>query len=135
MTSSPKVIAMFAFALTFGAGIGAARVSDAWSRGTGEAMPSSAWADAERTLGLSPAQREAIQRTFAKYQPSTDSLLTSLIPVLRAVSDSMQREIDAVLDSAQRVRLRELQRPPVYLIRRKTLEGSRVDTVTVPRGR
>jgi hypothetical protein len=58
-----------------------------------------------------------------------------LIPVLRAVSDSMQREIDAVLDSAQRVRLRELQRPPVYLIRRKTLEGSRVDTVTVPRGR
>lgn len=130
MSTSPRFIAVLAFALTFAAGAGTARVYDERSSATAAHESMGTWADAERVLGLSAEQREAIQGTFAKYQPSTDALITSLIPSLKAVSDSMQREIEAVLDAGQRERLRAMQRPPVYLIKRKTLEGSRVDTVS-----
>ena len=129
MTGRPMFVATLAFAATFVAGVLASRAYDAWSRHAAGSVAATTWADTERELGLSESQRDAIQAIFARYQPSTDSVFASLIPRLRTTADSMQRDIDAVLDSVQRRTLQSLQSPALYLIKRKTLEGSRVDTV------
>lgn len=53
-------------------------------------------------LGLTDAQRQAIQRIVEESQPHTDSILNQTLPSLRAAADSIQARIRAVLTPEQR---------------------------------
>lgn len=61
-------------------------------------------------LGLTPAQRFQIARIMQENQPRTDSLLRETWPKLRALLDSVQRQVEQVLTPEQRARLTELRR-------------------------
>lgn len=56
-------------------------------------------------LGLSPDQRARISAILKRAQPRTDSLLNETLPQLRAITDSVRREIRAVLTPDQAARL------------------------------
>ena len=56
-------------------------------------------------LDLSDHQREEIRRILSESQSVTDSLLGRFMPRLRAVTDSVRREIRSVLTPEQRERL------------------------------
>ena len=134
MTRTPRLMAGLAFVATFAAGAASMRAVDRWSRRGTTASQSASWPDVAAKLRLSPAQREQVDSVFARYQPATDSVLASLAPRLRAVSDSMHREIETLLTAEQRAQLRELRRPATFVLRRKSPAGTRVDTVRVPPG-
>jgi hypothetical protein len=53
-------------------------------------------------LGLTDAQRQAIQRIVESSQPRTDSLLNQTLPSLRAEADSIHARISAMLTPEQR---------------------------------
>lgn len=53
-------------------------------------------------LGLTDAQRQAIQRIIEESQPRTDSILNHTLPSLRAEGDSIRARIRAVLTPEQR---------------------------------
>ena len=131
MSISPKTKAAIAFLLTFGAGAATMRAVEALS------LQASArggqWSEAASTLGLTAEQRRRADEVFARFQPSTDAVLMSLGPRLAAISDSMQTELDSILTPQQRIQLRAMQRPATYLVRRKTVTGTRVDTLRLPR--
>ena len=61
-------------------------------------------------LDLTPAQRFQIARIMAANRPRTDSLLRETWPKLRALLDSIQRQVEQVLTPEQRERLAELRR-------------------------
>lgn len=58
-----------------------------------------------RRLDLSPEQRAQIARILEAGRPRTDAILNQMLPRLRAVTDSVQTEIRAVLTPEQIVRL------------------------------
>lgn len=131
MTLSPRFRAGLAFALTFAAGAASMRAVEVLSL---EAKPApNEWNRAADELGLSAEQRRRVDSVFARYQASTDAVLISLAPRLAAVSDSIQADLDSVLTVEQSARLRRMQRPATYVVRRKTPGGSRVDTLRMPR--
>lgn len=132
MTASPRLMAVLAFAVTFAAGAASMSAIDRWSRRSQASVEPNGWGEVASRLDLTPAQREQVEQVFARYQPSTDAILTSLIPRLTAVSDSMQREIDALLTPDQRAELKALQRPATFLLRRKSPGGTRIDTLRIP---
>ena len=59
-------------------------------------------------LNLSPAQRAEIVEIIERSRPRTDELLESMLPRLRAVTDSVRDEIHAVLTPEQAARLDSL---------------------------
>lgn len=132
---SPRVVSTAAFVATFLAGAAMMRLIDVRSASAAQGESGASWPATAAALGLTPDQHRKADSIFTHYQPSTDAVLTSLIPRLTAVSDSMHTDIEALLSADQRARLREIQRPATFLLRRKTPEGSRVDTLHVPRGR
>ena len=69
-------------------------------RGQGLLVPA-----AFESLDLSDSQREEIRQILRESRPVTDSLLGRFMPRLRAVTDSVRREIRAVLTPEQRERL------------------------------
>jgi hypothetical protein len=131
MTISPKTRAVIAFVLTFAAGAATMRAVGALSA---QASPSGGgqWSGAATKLGLTAEQSRRAEEIFARFQPSADAVLLSLGPRLAAISDSMQAELDSILTPSQREQLRAMQRPATYLVRRKTVSGSRVDTLRLP---
>lgn len=134
MNRSPRLIVVVAFAATFAAGAASMYAVGIWSE---KSRPSGAtsWADVANTLQLTPAQKQQVDEVFARYQPSTEAVLESLRPRLAAVTDSMHRDIEALLTPEQRERLKQLQQPATFLLRRKSPMGSRVDTVRIPPNR
>jgi Spy/CpxP family protein refolding chaperone len=68
-------------------------------------------------LGLTDAQRRRIEQVFARAQPRTDAVLREMLPRLRAVTDSVNAEVQAVLTPEQRRKLGRLQPRGVVEIR------------------
>ena len=130
MTMSPRFRAALAFVATFAAGAASMRAVEAISLYAKPAPRE--WSDAANKLALTPEQRLRIDSVFARYQPSTDAVLASLAPRLAIISDSIQVEMDSILTADQRQQLKAMQSGPKYMIRRKTIGGSRVDTLRVP---
>jgi len=62
------------------------------------------------TLGLSEAQRDQIRAIMDANSPRTDSLLRTTWPRLRAVLDTVQRQVELVLTPEQRSRLQAMRR-------------------------
>lgn len=62
-------------------------------------------------LGLTDGQRARIRTILQASRPAMDSVLRGSLPRMRALTDSVQAEIDAVLTPAQRARLREIAPP------------------------
>lgn len=56
-------------------------------------------------LGLSDAQRRRIEQILRSARPETDSLVQATLPRLRALADSIDREMRAVLTPEQRAEL------------------------------
>ncbi len=134
MNGSPRLIVVVAFAATFAAGAASMYAVGIWSDASRRSGATS-WAEVANTLQLTPAQKKQVDDVFARYQPSTDAVLASLAPRLAAVTDSMHRDIEALLTADQREELKKLQRPATYVLRRKSPMGSRVDTVRIPPNR
>ena len=84
-------------------------------------------------LALSAEQRATITDILARARPKTDAALRDLIPRLRAITDSVDAQIRAVLRPAQREQLSRIRgaHAPVLLLKRPTPGGGppRVDTV------
>ena len=68
--------------------------------GSGQVVP-----PAFEELDLSDHQREEIRRILEESRTTTDSLLGRFMPRLRAITDSVRREIRSVLTPEQRERL------------------------------
>ena len=64
-------------------------------------------------IGATEEQRSEIQKIVDRLRPQTDSILRRSFPALRAISDSMDREIRAVLTPAQRERLQRSKLDPL----------------------
>jgi len=129
---NPRLLIASALVLVFAAGAAAdmtmRRIRDARAH---RAEPAS-WAEVARSLNLSAQQQQRIDSIFAAYQPKTDALLRDLAPRLQALADSIDAELLPVLDAAQRAALaRARAHPRLFLIRRKTSDGERVDTIRV----
>lgn len=80
-------------------------------------------------LALDSAQQAQLAAIFEAYQPRTDAVLADLVPRLAALADSMEAEILAILHPAQSETLKRMQRPSMYLIKRKSGSGIRTDTL------
>lgn len=80
-------------------------------------------------LALDSAQQAQLAAIFEAYQPRTDAVLADLLPRLGALADSMDAEILAILDPAQRETLERMRRPMTYMIKRKSGSGIRIDTL------
>ena len=66
-------------------------------------------------LGVTDAQRQRVDDVFRRAQPRTDAVLKEMLPRLRAVTDSVNAEVQAVLTPEQRRRLGRMQ-PRVFAI-------------------
>lgn len=104
-----RLLVLGSFAALFAAG---AAAGVAWER-TRAAGPqfrvmvhgASARVEAFEELGLTSGQRSRIEQIFVRAQPRTDAVLRETLPRLRAVTDSINREVQAVLTPEQRRRL------------------------------
>lgn len=63
------------------------------------------------SLGLTAAQQATIDSIMRVNRPRTDSLFASVMPRVRAISDSTRAAIDAVLTPEQREKLARMPRP------------------------
>jgi Spy/CpxP family protein refolding chaperone len=82
-------------------------------------------------LRLTSEQRTAADSIMSRRAPRSEELMFELGERLRAVSDSIDLELRAVLTPEQRVRLDSLRRAqPPMMLKRKTVTpgGSKVDT-------
>jgi hypothetical protein len=83
-------------------------------------------------LDLTREQRARIDSILAERAPASESVMIRLADEMRAVSDSVDRELRAILTPAQRARLDSLRPPqPQFVLKRKTSGGSSVDTIPV----
>jgi hypothetical protein len=84
------------------------------------------------SLNLTAQQRDSITRLLDRARPKTDAALQEMIPRLRALTDSLDADIRAVLRPEQRDRLAAVRGPtqPLIVLKR-TVPGRpvRVDTV------
>lgn len=104
------LLVLASFAAVFAAG---AAAGVAWQRAQVGEKPGfrvmvdggRARVDAFDELGLTDDQRRRIEQVFVRAQPRTDAVLAEALPRLRAVTDSINTEIQAVLTPEQRRRL------------------------------
>lgn len=84
-------------------------------------------------LGLTPTQRSALVQILVRARPRTDAVLADVLPRLRAITDSVDTAMRAVLRPEQRERLSHLRgtRGPMLLLRRPSPGGGapHVDTI------
>jgi Spy/CpxP family protein refolding chaperone len=113
-----RLLALGVLAALFAAG---AAAGIAWERTRSEAPMfrvhvngGRAQVDAFRELGLTDAQRRRIEQIFARAQPRTDAVLRETLPRLRAVTDSINTEIQAVLTPEQRKKLGRVEPRRVF---------------------
>ena len=85
------------------------------------------------SLSLSPEQRVRAESLFAGSEPRTRAVLNDVSERLRAISDSIDVELRAMLTPDQRRRLDSLRPTPRVIFKRKRLGDSgatiRVDTL------
>jgi hypothetical protein len=62
-----------------------------------------------RRLDLRPEQRDSVRAILERHRPTMDSLWSEFRPRIRAVDESLQREIAAQLDPAQREKFAKLR--------------------------
>jgi hypothetical protein len=73
-----------------------------------------------RRLDLRPEQRDSVRAILERHRPTMDSLWSEFRPRIRAVDESLQQEITAQLDPAQRDKFAKLReryerkRPELY---------------------
>lgn len=72
-------------------------------------------------LELTDDQRQRIEQVFARAQPRTDAVLGEMLPRLRAVTDSINAEVQAVLTPEQRRKLGRLEPRRVFEIPRDSV--------------
>lgn len=115
-----RLLVLGTFAALFAAGVAA---GVAWERTRGEEPRFRVRVDGGRArveafdeLGLTDEQRRRIEQIFVRSQPRTDAVLHETLPRLRAVTDSINAEIQAVLTPAQRRRLGRLEPRRVFEI-------------------
>jgi Spy/CpxP family protein refolding chaperone len=115
-----RLLVLGTFAALFAAGVAA---GVAWERTRGEEPEFRVRVDGGRArveafdeLGLTDDQRRRIEEIFARSQPRTDAVLRETLPRLRAVTDSINAEIQAVLTPEQRRRLGRLEPRRVFEI-------------------
>lgn len=114
-----RALVLGSFAALFAAGVVA---GIAWERARGGEAPAfrvkvegpRARVEAFEELGLTDEQRRRIERIFEVAQPRTDAVLRETLPRLRAVTDSINAEVQAVLTPEQRRRLGRLQPRRVF---------------------
>ena len=106
-----RLIVLSTFAAVFAAG---AAAGVAWQRSRADeplfrVRVEKGRVEAFDQLGLSADQRRRIERIFLDAQPRTDAVLRDALPRLRAVTDSVNAEIHAVLTPEQSQRLGRLE--------------------------
>lgn len=113
-----RLVALGVFAALFAAG---AAAGVAWERTRAKAPMfrvhvngGDARIDALAELGLTDEQRRRIEQVFERAQPRTDAVLRETLPRLRAVTDSINAEIQAVLTPQQRRRLGRVEPRRVF---------------------
>jgi hypothetical protein len=87
-------------------------------------------------LRLTSAQRARAESIIARRTPRSEELMIELAERLRAVSDSVDAELRAILNPEQRARLDSLRRRERVMLKRKVVTpgGTTVDTFfTLPR--
>ncbi|HEU4648576.1 MAG TPA: periplasmic heavy metal sensor [Gemmatimonadales bacterium] len=62
-----------------------------------------------RRLDLRPEQRDSVRAILERHRPTMDSLWSEFRPRIRAVEESLQREIAAQLDPAQQEKFAKLR--------------------------
>jgi Spy/CpxP family protein refolding chaperone len=115
-----RLLALGVFAALFAAG---AAAGIAWER-TRAHEPmfrvrvdrSQARVEAFDGLGLTDDQRRRIEQIFTRAQPRTDAVLRETLPRLRAVTDSINAEVQAVLTPEQRRKLGRVEPRRVFEI-------------------
>jgi Spy/CpxP family protein refolding chaperone len=113
-----RLLVLGSFALMFAAG---AFAGVAWERARDAQPMFRVMVDGGRTridaldeLGLTDAQRQQIDGVFRRAQPRTDAVMKEMLPRLRAVTDSVNAELQAVLTPEQRRRLGRVQPRRVF---------------------
>jgi Spy/CpxP family protein refolding chaperone len=114
-----RLLVLGSFAALFAAG---AAAGVAWERARGGGEPKfrvmvdggRARIDAFDELELTDEQRRRIEQVFVRAQPRTDAVLKQALPRLRAVTDSINQEVQAVLTPEQRRRLGRLEPRRVF---------------------
>lgn len=88
-------------------------------------------------LALTPEQRAQAESIVARTAPRSQAVMLELAERLRAVSDSVNAELRAILTAEQRVLLDSLRREPQLMLKRKVITpgGTRVDTLIDTSGR
>jgi Spy/CpxP family protein refolding chaperone len=130
-TSRSKAIAGALLALTFLAGAAAGVVADRWL-GTTPMLGTKIVRDMSGVLDkleLSADQRVRAEAIFQRSRPGTAAAMKSVSDRLKAVADSVDAELRAILTPEQRVRLDSLKRSPVMVLKRMTPGSTTVDTV------
>jgi Spy/CpxP family protein refolding chaperone len=115
-----RLLVLGSFAALFAAG---AAAGVAWERTRGgepsfrvRVNKGRATVEAFDELGLTDEQRRRIEQIFTRAQPRTDAVLRETLPRLRAVTDSINDEIHAVLTPEQRRRLGKVEPRRVFEI-------------------
>jgi Spy/CpxP family protein refolding chaperone len=81
-------------------------------------------------LELTPDQRARAVAILQRRGPRTERAMLEVAERLRAVSDSVDAELRAILTPQQRARLDSLRREPVFMIKRKVPgSATTIDTV------
>jgi Spy/CpxP family protein refolding chaperone len=81
-------------------------------------------------LDLTPGQRQEAEAILQRSSPRTEAVMREVADRLRAVADSVDVELRAILTPEQSARLDSLRRQPTILLKRKTPgSATTVDTV------
>jgi Spy/CpxP family protein refolding chaperone len=83
-------------------------------------------------LALTPQQRAKADSIIQRSAPRTEAAMLEIAERLRTVSDSVDAELRAILTAEQRTRLDSLRRQPLFMLKRKTPGGTKVDTLRSP---
>jgi len=83
-------------------------------------------------LGLSPKQRARLDSVAMRFRPKTEAVLQEAFPRLRALTDSMDREIRANLTAAQQAKLDTLLAQRQTPVTRSLFSAPTTNRLSVP---
>jgi len=77
-------------------------------------------------LRLSPAQRQTADSLLEQSAPRTEAIMLDLARRLSGIADSVDAQLRTILTPQQQARLDALRRKPVFLLKRRSKEGTEV---------
>jgi hypothetical protein len=80
-------------------------------------------------LDLTGPQRRAVDSILTQSSPRSEAAMREMVPRLAAIADSAYADLASVLTPAQRARLDSMAPSPLFLLKRKSPDGTQVDTV------